>query len=54
MPTRVVIIGISTVTLLIADKLSDFGINVVMLDKGKREGKLKDEFQIVENGLMLL
>lgn len=51
---RVVVVGLSMTTLLIADKLSDFGMQVVIFDKGKREGKLKDEFQVVENGVMLL
>jgi hypothetical protein len=51
---RVVIVGLSMATLLIADKFSDFGLNVVIFDKGRREGRLKDEFQVVENGLMLL
>lgn len=51
---RVVVVGLSMTTLLIADKLSDFGMQVVIFDKGKREAKLKDEFQVVENGVMLL
>lgn len=33
---RVVIVGLSMTTLLIADKLSDFGLQVVIFDKGKR------------------
>ena len=51
---RVAIVGLSMTTLLIADKLSDFGLQVVIFDKGKRESKLRDEFQVVENGVMLL
>ena len=31
--------GISLPNLLLADKLSDFGVQVVLIDKGKREAR---------------
>lgn len=51
---KVVIIGLSLASLLVADRLSEFGVSVVVVDKGRREGRTRDEFQVVENGVMLL
>lgn len=51
---RVVIVGLSLASLLVADRISEFGISVLIVDKGKREQRMRDEFQLVENGVMLL
>lgn len=38
----VLIMGIGLPSLLVANKLSDFGINVVIVDKTRNEQRLKD------------
>ncbi len=39
---KVVIVGISLPNLLLADKLSDFGVQVVLIDKTKREARSRE------------
>ena len=51
---KVVIVGLSLGSLLLADRLSEIGISVAIVDKGRREGRMRDDFQVVENGVALL
>jgi hypothetical protein len=39
---KVAIVGISLPNLLLADKLSDFGVQVVLIDKTKREARIRE------------
>jgi hypothetical protein len=50
---RVAIVGLSLASLLIADRLSEFGVSVIVVDKGRKE-RIRDDYQVVENGVMLL
>ena len=46
--------GLSLSTLMIADKLSEFGLTVTIIDKAKKEAKYREDNQIVENGIVML
>jgi hypothetical protein len=50
----VAIIGLSLASLLVADRLGEFGVAVAIVDKGRKEGRMRDDFQVVENGVMIL
>lgn len=47
------VVGLSLATLMIVDRLSELGITVVVVEKGRKE-RMRDDYQVVENGVMLL
>ncbi len=51
---KVAIVGLSMGSLLLADRLSEIGLSVAIVDKGRREGRMRDDFQVVENGVAIL
>lgn len=51
---KVIIVGVSLASLMLADKLSELGLSVTLIDKSRKDIKYRSEHQMVENGLIML
>lgn len=52
--SKVIVIGCSLASLIIADTLSEFGIHIIIIDKQKNQLKYTSKRQIVDYGLTIL